>query len=356
MLIFLQMEKFLKEIKVGIIGAGGIACSVHIPNYQKIENVHVIAVADIKPEVAENAANRFNISNVFTDWEDLLEIDEIEAVSVCTPNAFHAEPSIAAMKANCHVLCEKPMAVNVAEAQAMTDVAKEHQRILQIGLASRFSPGSLYLKSLIDDGRLGQIYYGRAMAMRRRGIPSWGGFTRKDVSGGGTLFDIGVHAIDHVIWLMGAPKPISVFGSAMTKFGDRHDVINPDWGVWDVDNFDVDDFATGSVRFENGAMLTIETSWASNIENVGGSYILGTDGGVHVVGDTVFEQRNGKLANTLIELPSGPGGHETEVRYFIDAIRNGLPSPVDPEEVLNVQKIMNAVYQSTETGKSVDIS
>ena len=184
----------MKEIKVGIIGAGGIACSVHIPNYQKIENVRVIAVADIKAEVAENAAEQFNISNVFTDWEDLLKIDEIEAVSVCTPNAFHAEPSIAAMKANCHVLCEKPMAVSVAEAQAMADIAKEHQRILQIGLASRFSPGSLYLKSIIDSGRLGQIYYGRAVAMRRRGIPSWGGFTRKDMSGGGTLFEIGLGA------------------------------------------------------------------------------------------------------------------------------------------------------------------
>ena len=344
----------MENIKVGIIGSGGIARTAHMPNYQKIKQVEIVAVADINPETAQKAAQEFSVPHTFTDYEELLKINEIDAVSVCTPNAFHAAPSIAALQAGKHVLCEKPMAVNAQEGVAMVEAAQNADKILQIGLASRFTPQSEYLKRVIESGRLGDIYYGRAVSMRRRGIPSWGVFIRKDMSGGGTLYDIGVHAIDHVVWLMGAPKPSAAFGAAMTKFGHRHDVINS-WGPWDVENFNVDDFATGSVRFENGAMLTIESAWASNIENIGGSFILGTDGGVHVIGNQIYEQRNGKLVETPLQLPSGGSGHQIEIERFIEAIQHGLPSPVDPEEVLNVQKIMDAIYQSSETGQSVNI-
>ena len=344
----------MKKIKVGIIGSGGIARSAHLPNYRKIENVEIVAVADINLETAKKASEEFAVPHSFANYEELLGIDEIDAVSICTPNAFHASASISALEAGKHVLCEKPMAVNAQEGQAMVEAAKHAGKILQIGLASRFTPQSEYLKQIIDSGRLGDIYYGRAASMRRRGIPSWGVFIRKDMSGGGTLYDIGVHAIDHVVWLMGAPKPTAAFGAAMTKFGNRYDVIN-NWGPWDVENFDVDDFATGSVRFENGAMLTIESAWASNIENIGGSFIMGTDGGVHVIGNEIYEQRNGKLVETPLQLPPAGSGHQIEIERFIEAIRNDLPSPVDPEEVLNVQKIMDAIYQSSETGQSVNI-
>ena len=344
----------MEKISIGIIGSGGIARGAHLPNYQKMDQVDILAVADINLETAKKAGEDYDVPHIFTDYEELLKIEEIDAVSICTPNAFHASPSIAALQMGKHVLCEKPMAVNAQEGAAMVEAAKETNKILQIGLASRFTPQSEYLKGVIESGRLGEIYYGRAVSMRRRGIPSWGVFIRKDMSGGGTLYDIGVHAIDHVIWLMGAPKPVSAFGAAMTKFGHRHDVINS-WGPWDVENFDVDDFAAGSVRFENGALLTIESAWASNIEDIGGSFILGTDGGVHVIGDKVYEQRNGKLAETPLQLPSGGSGHQIEIERFIEAIRNDLPSPVDPEEVLNVQKIMDAIYQSSETEQSVTI-
>jgi predicted dehydrogenase len=175
------------------------------------------------------------------------------------------------------------------------------------------------------------------------------------MSGGGALLDIGVHVLDLVVWLMGAPKPVSVFGVAVTKFGNRRDVINPDWGPWNVDAFDVDDFAVGLVRFENGAMLTLETAWAANIEDPGRSYILGTDGGCHVVGDKIYEQRNGKLSDTPLHIPKGDSPYYVEVKRFIEAIREGLPSPTPPEEVLRVQQIMNGIYESTETGKLVEI-
>ena len=346
----------MKEIKVGIIGAGGIARGAHIPSYQKLANVSVVAVADVKEGTATEAAEKFNIPHVFTNYEELLKMGELDAVSVCTPNAFHAAPSIAAMEAGKHVLCEKPMAVSVAEAQQMVETAKKRKRILQIGLASRFSAGAQYLKQQIESGRLGEIYYARAVSIRRRGIPSWGVFVRKDMSGGGTLLDIGVHVLDLVVWLMGAPKPVSVFGTAVAKFGKRRDVINPDWGQWDIDHFDVDDFAVGLVRFENGAMLTLETAWAANIEDAGRSYVLGTDGGCHVVGDKIYEQRNGKLADTPLQIPKGESAHLVEIQRFIEAIREGLPSPVPPEEVLRVQQIMNAIYESAETGQSVQLS
>ena len=345
----------MKTIKVGIIGAGGIARSAHIPSYQKLEDVSVVAVADVIEATAKEAAEKYKIPNVLTNYEDLLKIEEIDAVSVCTPNAFHAAPSIAAMEAGKHVLCEKPMAISVKEARQMVETANKHKRILQIGLASRFSAGAQFLKQQIETGRLGEIYFARAVSIRRRGIPSWGVFVRKEMSGGGALLDIGVHVIDLVVWLMGAPKPTAVFGTAGAMFGKRRDVINPDWGPWDVDRFDVDDFATGMVRFENGAMLSIETAWAANIEEPGRSYILGTDGGCHIVGDKIFEQRNGKLSDTPLKIPEGESAYYVEVQRFVDAIRNDLPSPVPPEEVLNVQQIINGIYESAETGESVRI-
>jgi predicted dehydrogenase len=260
-------------INVGIIGSGGIAEGAHMPGYLATPGVRVIAVCDVVKEKAERFAEKYGIpkTNVFTDYKKIAEMDELDAVSVCTPNNFHAGPTVAALEAGKHVLCEKPIAGNAVDGQAMVDAAKKAKKILQIGLHLRFMPSSQFLKKYIESGELGQIYYARAVTMRRRGIPSWGAFVQKKMSGAGPLVDIGVHELDMIVWLMGCPKPIGAAGRTYTMFGNRKDVAIGDWGMWDADNYDVEDFAVAYINFENGISATLETSWAAHISNPGPS-------------------------------------------------------------------------------------
>lgn len=345
-----------KEIKVGIIGAGGIARAAHMPGYQAVEGVKVIAVCDIVKEVAEEFAKQFDIPNVFTDYKDLAAMDELDAISVCTPNNFHAGPTVAALKAGKHVLCEKPIAGNAKDGQAMVDAAKKEKKILQIGLHQRFQPSSQLLRKFIEEGELGQIYYARAVAMRRRGIPSWGAFVQRKMSGGGPLVDIGVHVLDLIVWLMGCPKPISAAGHAYTMFGNRKDAAAGDWGLWDVDNYDVEDFAVAYIRFGNGITATLETSWAAHFGNVGPSFILGDKGGAQLSPFQIYQDKHGSLVDITPQVPrTRVDPHTTEVKAFIEAIREGGSSPVPGEEALAITKIFDAIYRSTKTGTMVSI-
>ena len=221
----------MDETKVGIIGAGGIAGGKHLPGHRNVEGVSIIAVCDIDRQRAENFAKQHDIKHVFTDYNDLVAMPELDAVSVCTPNNFHAPPTIAALNAGKHVICEKPIAGNANDGQAMVDAQKASGKVLQIGLQSRFGTEARTLRKLYEDGFFGDIYYARAMAMRRRGVPASPSFITKSIAGGGPLIDIGVHILDVLLWMIGTPKPIEAFGSIAQKFGHQADVINP-WGTW----------------------------------------------------------------------------------------------------------------------------
>ncbi|MEK7398413.1 MAG: Gfo/Idh/MocA family oxidoreductase, partial [Candidatus Poribacteria bacterium] len=238
-------------INIGVVGAGGIATGAHMPGYAAVPDVKVIAVCDVVKEKAESFADRYGIAkkNVFTDYNEIAAMDELDAISVCTPNNFHAGPAVAALEYGKHVLCEKPIAGNAIDGQAIVDAAKKAKKILQIGLHLRFQPSIQMLKKIIESGELGQIYYARAVTMRRRGIPSWGAFVQNKMSGGGPLVDIGVHELDMIVWLMGCPKPIGAAGHAYTMFGNRKDVATGEWGMWDADNYDVEDFAVAYINF-----------------------------------------------------------------------------------------------------------
>jgi len=348
----------MSKVKVGIIGVGGIATGAHIPGYKAVKEAELYAVADINFERAKEVAKQLDIpeSRAFKDYNEMLKLDELDAVSVCTPNNFHSPASVAALNAGKHVLCEKPMAGNGKDALAMWEASIKSGKILQIGVNSRFGSQAQTLKRLIEDGELGEIYFARCVAMRQRGIPAWGVFIRKDMNAGGALYDIGVHILDRTVWLMGAPIPVSASAMTCTKFGKREDVVNP-WGKWDVSKFDVDDFAAGFVKFKDGAGLILETAWASNIKDVGRSYILGTEGGCHVDGNVIYKQKHDLLAEVSYDIPkTREGTHTIEIRKFIEAILEGKPSPVPPEEVYRVQLIMDAMYESSETGSDVKIN
>lgn len=340
------------QIRVGIIGAGGIARAAHLPGYQALDDVQVIAVCDVMPERAEAFAQEHGIPKAYDSFEAMLAEEDLDAVSVCTPNYAHKAATVAALEAGMHVLCEKPMAMNLAEAREMAAAAEKAGKVLQIGLNWRFTSEAQVLRRFVESGDFGDIYYGEATCLRRRGIPSWGVFTQKRLQGGGALIDVGVHALDLTMWLMGNPKPVSVMGATYAAFGKRSDVVNP-WGAWDTSVFDVDDMGVGLIRFENGATLLLRASWAANLEDATGNCVIGTQGGGQTRPLKVFTEQHGALVDvTPTRLPE-VRAHTEEIRHFIGCIRGEHPCLVEVEQVLDVQAVLDAVYASAESGHEV---
>ena len=342
----------VKEVKVGIVGCGGIAGGKHLPGHKGVKGVSIIAACDIDEARAKAFAKQHDIPHVFSDYEKLAAMDELDAVSVCTPNNFHAGPTIAALNAGKHVICEKPIAANAIDGQAMVDAQKASGKVLQIGLQSRFRAEARTLRKLYDEGFFGDIYYARAMAMRRRGVPASPSFLSKAIAGGGPLIDIGVHILDVLLWMIGCPKPVEAFGMAVTKFGHKKDVINP-WGKWNPEDFEVEDFAMGTIRFEGGLTVTLETAWASHIDNIGGTFFMGDLAGATYEPLQIYRDKKDEMVN---ETPKLLTGLLSEFESFHKAVREGLPSPVPAEEVLNVAKIFDALYESARIGRSVPIA
>jgi predicted dehydrogenase len=347
----------MKTIGIGIIGSGGIAQGAHLPAYKALadDSVRVIAVADVRRESAEQAAEKFEVAHVYEDYREMLRRDDIDAVSVCTPNFMHKQPTIDALEAGKHVLVEKPLAINAAEGREMVAAARRTGRKLQAGLNNRFGSAPQALKRFIQAGELGDIYYARSQALRRRGIPSWGVFTQKDKQGGGPLIDIGVHILDLTLWLMGHPKPVAASGQTYTKFGKREGMVGL-MGQWDTKNFTVEDFGVGFVRFENGATLTLETSFAANLEKeIFNCELFGTEGGCSLSPLRLFFERNQTLIDaTPVFLPQ-VHTHQAEIKSFIEAIRNDTEPPVTAEEGLMVTEILDAIYRSADEGREVRI-
>jgi predicted dehydrogenase len=346
-----------KTIGIGVIGAGGIARDAHLPGYSNVpELCRIVAVSDIDEAAARSAAEMYDIPHQFSDYRKLLEMDEIDAVSVCTPNYLHMEPTLFALKAGKHVLCEKPLAMNAVEGKRMVDAAKAAGKKLQVGYNLRFAPANQLLKRYVDAGDLGDIYYARVQALRRRGIPGWGVFTDKSKQGGGPLIDIGVHILDLTLWLMGHPKPVSASGITYAKFGHRGDIVGF-LGQWDHTNFTVEDFAAALIRLDNGATIVLESSFAANIpEDIFSSTLCGTEGGATTSPLTIIKERHRSLQIFKPEIPGGiVNSHHAEVKHFVESIVNDTEPLVTGEHALAVAQIMDAIYASSEAGKEVRI-
>ena len=199
-----------KKLRVAVIGVGGIAQNQHLPAYEKIDNVDVVAVCDINEPRVKMVAEKFNVPKACTDYKEILEMDNLDAIDICTPNYLHSVIACAALEKGLHVLCEKPDAVSVAEAEKMKAAAEKSGKCLMVIRNNRYWPTSGFLKKFIGDGKMGEIYAARCGWQRRRGIPGRGGwFTTKAQSGGGPLIDLGVHMIDLALWLMGNPTPVA---------------------------------------------------------------------------------------------------------------------------------------------------
>lgn len=345
----------MSKLKFGVIGCGGIARNTHFPSLAALPDVEITAICDVNQECTKELAEKYGIKHVFTNYEDLIAMDELDAVDICTPNNFHMLPAVAALKAGKHVMVEKPIARNAKEGQMIVDAANEAGKKLMVAQCWRYKTENQTLKRFIDGGAMGEMYYANVKAIRRRGIPSWGVFIDKEKQGGGPLIDIGVHILDCAMWLLGNPKPIAASGATYQKFGKRSDILG-NYGQWDYKNFTVEDFAAGFVRFDNGATLTIESSFASNIEKDSLNLsILGTEGGLQSDPLRIFREEHGTLVDlTPVYLPKVDMYLE-EIKGFVKCIQEDTEPPVTGEQALNVIKILDAIYESSDRGAEVKI-
>lgn len=356
----------MRKVKVGIVGCGGIANNKHLPAIQNNGNYEIIAFCDIIRERAEAAKEKFGTEDarVYTDYTELVKEKDIEAVYVLTPNKSHAAISVAAMKAGKHVMCEKPMAKSYADAKLMLDTAKETGRILTIGYQNRYRQDSIYLKRACENGDLGEIYYARAHAVRRRAVPTWGVFLNEEEQGGGPLIDIGTHALDLTLWMMDNYEPESVTGSVYRKLAEQKEQGNA-FGEWDPKEFTVEDSAFGFIKMKNGATIHLESSWALNTLEVdeAKTSLCGTKAGA--------DMKDGLRINRvqynkqLVEKPDLSSGGvaffsgkseeapDIEQKVFYEAITEGKPLVVKPEQAIVVTGILEAIYESARTGKTV---
>jgi predicted dehydrogenase len=312
-----------------------------------MRNVRIVAASDIVERTAREFASDCGASQAFTDHERMLELDGLDAVWVCTPTFQHADPVVAAARAGKHVFCEKPMAMNAAEAQAMADAADRAGRVLAIDFQTRFSRDAQRAHELVAGGRLGAPNFARATMLRQAGVPTWGTFTSKAANGGGALIDIGVHALDRALYVLGHPTPLSVWGAIGRPFGNRGGVTNR-WGPWDTSNYDVDDYALAGIRFEGDLILLLECSWILRIgQSVERLTVSAADGGLEISPLRVFHDRDGFHSTETYDTSGETRKeHVISVGDFIRAVRESGEPTVTAAQGVTVTRIVDAIYQS----------
>jgi predicted dehydrogenase len=345
------------KLKVGVIGAGAIAKN-HVQGYRNA-GAEILAICDVNPAALEKAKAEMNIPLGVTDLRDILGNKDIEAVSVCTPNFLHCEMTVAALKAGKHVLCEKPMALDPKQAETMVKAAAKADRILMLGHNNRFTPEVQQVNRMREQGVLGEVYHAKASIIRRRGIPGLGGwFTTRAKSGGGPLIDIGIHAIDRAWYMMGKPKPVAVSGICYNKFGcdiAKYVCVGMWAGPRKLDGImDVEDFAAALVRFENGATMQVEVSWACNREDEPmKSVIMGDKAGIILVNDdlTLFSEADNMLTTQKVAFDKTI--YKDRHQHFVDCVTKGVTCTCPGADGLAMQKVLYGIQASSDQGKEV---
>jgi predicted dehydrogenase len=344
----------MKNITVGIIGAGMISHGSHAGAFSREPGVTIAAVADIDADRARSYAEKHSIPKWFTSYDEMLRSVELDAVSVALPVFAHAPATLAGLAAGKHVLCEKPMARNLAEAESMVEAARRSGKKFQIYWRQRFSPQAQRARQLIAEGRLGSVYYARSAELRWRGRPGfdrrWPGygkwFGHKDEAGGGTLMDIGGYSIDLVLGLLDFPEIESVSGTTFEGIDERRRV---------QEGWNVEDFAAAFIRFKSGAVFHLETAFASNIDEHEGTWLFGSGAGLKMRPLTLFrpDAEDNKVEEAIDVSGAAP---TSPVHQFITAIRDDRPIEIcNPEEALIIQRVQDAIYRSAEAGRSVTL-
>ncbi len=355
----------MEKLRVAIVGCGGIANGKHMPSLKKVSECEMVAFCDLVEDRAVNAAKTYGIpgAKVTTNYMDIAEDPNIDVVHVCTPNRAHSFITVAMLEHGKHVMCEKPMAINSAEAKKMLDAAAKSGKKLTIGYQNRQTVDHQLLKKAAVDGKLGEIYFAKAHAIRRRAVPTWGVFMNEYEQGGGPLIDIGTHALDLTLWTMDNYEPAMVVGSKYRKLADTKNAANA-WGPWDPEKFTVEDSAFGFIKMKNGATIILESSWAINWTDTAEACttVCGTKAGATTKGGLVY---NGEEYGTLYtHRPEKMGGvafydgfssdpAESEARQWIRSIINDTDPCVLPKQAYVVTQILEAIYTSSKTGEPV---
>lgn len=353
-----------KKWQVGIIGAGSVVQYGHFPIFNTgIENTEVAAICDVNQARVTEFARQYGVPNAYSDYEEMLARENLDLVVVAVPNVFHKPMSIAALEAGAHVLCEKPVALTVADAQAMFQTAEKAGRILTVGTHYRWSTAMRMSRKTVLSGFFGDIYLIRTVYTRRAGIPGFGSwFTNQDLAGGGCGLDIGVHALDKALFLMDYPKPVTVSGVTYDRLGAQGTGL----GGWGIDRqvnrdgrFDVEDLAYGLVRFENGASLILQSSWAMHLPAEEVVEVYGSEGGAHVHPDKLllYEDMNGEPVSIDVEMQQG--NPYSNVGQAQDLIRrldgDGDADLVTAEQALVGITILENLYKSAQAGHEIQV-
>ncbi|WP_308638788.1 Gfo/Idh/MocA family protein [Paenibacillus silvisoli] len=348
-------------IRIGIIGAGNIG-SVHASQFSQLgELCQLTAITDAFLPLAEQRAREYGIAEVMASPEALIRSENVDAVIIGVPNQYHAELAVQAIEAGKHVLLEKPMGINAAAARQILKASQASDRVVMIAHQMRWESVPMQIKEQIDRGELGRIYTAKTGWYRRKGIPGWGTwFTRSDQSGGGPLIDIGVHMLDLALYLMGNPKPVSVYGATYAEFGPKRKGIGT-WGKPNWDGvYDVEDLATALIKMEDGSTLSLEVSWAVHMDtdNTPFVHLMGTEGGAS------YRGANGKLLTEKFNKPmeialSKPENDESErlrlSRHFLLCIKEGKQPITSALSGFTNNLVLDAIYESSRTGHEVKL-
>lgn len=360
-------------VRVAIVGAGMIANAGHIPAWQaQGEQVTLRGVYNHRLEKAQRTAERHRVPGAYDDLGELLMTERPDIVSICTPNVSHAPLIEQCLRAGAHVVCEKPLTTRVEDAERLFELAASKSLHLVATQTGRFSGQMQAAHDIVAAGRLGEIYYAESAKFRRRGIPTWGSFHKAQASAGGPLFDLGVHALDALIWIMGNPTIVAASGTTYRKLGTRDDGRRRSLadsgapaGVFDPqpfrpDEFSVEDMGVGFLRLADGGSICLRTSWAANIpDGFGRTAIVGTEAGLLLDPLTVIGSSDGYQSDTQIRVPQPPDvpfhGHHELAAHVLRLIAGDEEPIVKPEEVLNVLRGLTALYESADAGREIVI-
>ncbi len=359
-----------KKVKIGIIGTGWIA-EAHIQQYLKMPDVEIVAGADLIPGKAEKFFAEFGVEGAkcYPSHKELIDAGEVDAVSICTYNATHAECAIYALEHGVDVLLEKPMCVTIDEAVAICEAEKKSGKIISIGFQPRFDNNMKMVKQIVQSGVLGDIYYIQTGGGRRHGIPTPFGTTFIEGDKGviGALGDIGCYSLDMVLNAIGYPKPLTVTGYVSDFFGK-----DPDYFVSDgkpanyADIFAVDDFGAAFVRLEGGIILDFRIAWAMHLDTPGDTIIMGKKGSLRIpstecwngsIGGPLklYQRVAGKDVVTEFPMQDPVDCFYLKIRSFLDAVKNRTAAPISAKEILINQAIIDGINKSSKLGKEIAI-
>ncbi|WP_221566023.1 Gfo/Idh/MocA family protein [Alkalihalobacillus sp. TS-13] len=347
-------------LKVGVIGVGSIS-QYHIEPYQAKDNVEIVAFCDLNEVRLKEKGEKYQVTRLYTDYKELLENQDIDAVSICTWNNTHAEIAVAALEAGKHVLVEKPLSMTVEQALAVKEAQERTGKIVQVGFVRRHGDNAKLLKTFIDQGLLGDIYYAKTSCLRRLGNPG-GWFSDISKSGGGPLIDLGVHMIDICWYMMGKPRAVSVSGNTYNKLGNRSHIENLSFykaADYDPTLNDVEDLTNAMVRFENGASLFVDVSFTLQArKNEVSVKLFGDKGGAEIEPEfALVTEKNNTILNITPQLDSLTFDFEkafhNEVDHFVGCCLEGEENIAPVTDGVEVMKILNAVYESAKTKKEV---